>query len=305
MSVLRDALLAGSHSQFLRETAPKLPFVRRSVSRFLPGEEIEDAMRASVELERSNLGVLLTRIGENVTEAKEANAVGDHYLELMSVMHQRLRLRPEVSVKLTQLGLDLGIALCMENLCRLIEAMPAEDLFWIDMESSEYVDVTLELYQRCKRRYPNVGVCLQAYLYRTEKDIAELAPLRPAIRLVKGAYKEPADVAYPKKADVDENFFHLARTMLRTPGMFPVMATHDTALIERIMTLSAEVGVPKEGLSFTFLYGIKKAEQLRLAREGWDSRVLVSYGKAWFPWFMRRLAERPANVWFVMKNLVG
>jgi proline dehydrogenase len=304
MSVMRDAFLAGSQSQFLRETAPKLPFVRRSVSRFLPGEEIDDAMRASVELERNNLRVLLTRIGENVTETKEANAVADHYLQLIGVMHQRLRLRPEVSVKLTQLGLDLGIGLCMDNLCRLIEAMPPDDLLWIDMESSDYADVTLELYQRAKRRYPNVGICLQAYLYRTEKDIVELAPLKPAIRLVKGAYKEPPDIAYPKKQDVDENFFQLARTMLKTPGIFPAIATHDTVLIDRIAKLSRELGIDKKALSYTFLYGIKKDEQLRLAREGWDSRVLVSYGKAWFPWFMRRLAERPANVWFVLRNLV-
>jgi len=304
MSVLRDALLAGSQNQFLRETAPKLPFVRRSVQRFLPGEEIEDAMRAGQQLEAQNLRVLLTRIGENVVDADAATEVTEHYLKLLSIMGERLHLQPEVSVKLTQLGLDLGVAVCFTNLCRLLEAAPARDLFWIDMESSDYVDVTLEIYKRAKRKYSNVGVCLQSYLHRTEKDIADLAPFEPAIRLVKGAYKEAPEVAFPDKQDVDENFFQLMRMLFRTPGAYAVAATHDGILIKRICRLSQEMGLDKRAFSFAMLYGIQRAEQLRLAREGWDSRVLVSYGKAWFPWFMRRLAERPANIWFVIKNLI-
>ncbi|MBI3681662.1 MAG: proline dehydrogenase family protein [Acidobacteria bacterium] len=303
MSLARDLLLAGAQSRFLRETAPKLPFVRRTVARFLPGEEIPDAIAAAKALEAQNMRVVFTRLGENITQAAEADAVAAHYLALFDAMDE-LQRRPEISVKLTQLGLDLSVAQCMENLSRLIERAGCESIVWIDMESSEYVDVTLELFKRCKRKYPNVGLCLQAYLYRTAKDIEELAPLEPAIRLVKGAYKEPPALAFPKKADVDENFFHLAGRLFRTPKATVVVATHDTALIRRIEKLSAELGRDQRSFCFTMLYGIQRREQLRLAEQGWDSRVLIAYGSYWFPWFMRRLAERPANVWFLVKNLL-
>lgn len=302
MSVFRDALLAGSQNQFLRETAPKLPFVRRTVARFMPGEDIPDALRAAAELERANIRVLFTKLGENVADAQAAREVTAHYERLLDEMAV-LRLEPEISVKLTHLGLDLSVSDCFDNLNRLIERA-APGRVWVDIESSEYVDITLEIYKRAKRLHPNAGLCLQAYLYRTAKDLEDLAPLEPAIRLVKGAYKEPANVAYPAKADVDENFFRLTRQLFGMKKAYTVVATHDRDLIARICRLSGELGLDKRSFCFTMLYGIQRAEQLRLAAEGWDSRVLIAYGSYWFPWFMRRLAERPANVWFLLKNLV-
>jgi proline dehydrogenase len=213
----------------------------------------------------------------------------------------------EVSVKLTQLGLDLDKELCYSNLRKIIERAGRGSVVWIDMEASNYVDVTLELYRRARLAYPNVGVCLQAYLYRTKSDLAALMPLGPAIRLVKGAYNEPPDRAFPRKRDVDDNFLALTQQLLgddaRGAGVRAAIATHDRKLIRRIIDFTESKRLPKNGFEFQMLYGIQRAEQHRLAREGWRSIVLVAYGSYWFPWFMRRLAERPANVFFVLRNV--
>jgi proline dehydrogenase len=212
----------------------------------------------------------------------------------------------EVSVKLTQLGLDLDREFCYSNLVTLIEHTPAEKTLWIDIEQSPYVDATLELYRLARKAYANVGVCVQAYLYRTEKDMDSLISIGGAVRLVKGAYNEPAEIAFPRKKDVDENYFHLAQRLLspesRKMRVRAAMATHDRALIEKIAEWSASQGIPKAQLEFQMLYGIQRSEQLRLVREGYRCNVLISYGSFWFPWFMRRLAERPANVLFLARN---
>jgi proline dehydrogenase len=177
------------------------------------------------------------------------------------------------------------------------------------MEASSYVDATLGLYRRARLAYPNVGVCLQAYLYRTADDLAALLPLGPAIRLVKGAYNEPPDRAFPRKRDVDENFFALAQQLLsdyaRRAGVHAAIATHDRKLIGRVIGFAESNRIPRDRFEFQMLYGIQRAEQYRLAREGWRSIVLIAYGSYWFPWFMRRLAERPANVLFVARNLLS
>ncbi len=225
-------------------------------------------------------------------------------------MIQRVRgqgLGTELSVKLTQLGLDLGSELCYGNLRRIIESEDPRKVVWIDMEASNYVEATLDLYRRARRNYPNVGICLQAYLYRTASDLATLMPLGPAIRLVKGAYKEPPDCAFPRKKDIDENFFALAQELVsekaRQAGVRAAIATHDLRLIARIIEFAGSRRMGKEAFEFQMLYGIKRAEQLRLANEGWRSIVLVAYGNYWFPWYMRRLAERPANLWFLVRNV--
>ena len=174
------------------------------------------------------------------------------------------------------------------------------------MEQSPYVDVTLELFRRARKSHANVGVCLQAYLFRTEKDLDSLIPMGAAIRLVKGAYNEPAEIAYPVKKDVDENFLHLAQRLLspeaRRARVRAVLATHDRALIAKIIEWTASQGVPKDKVEFQMLYGIQRAEQIRLAQAGYPSGVLVAYGTFWYPWFMRRLAERPANVLFLARH---
>ncbi len=306
MSVTRSILLVASQNQWLRERAPRYWFVRRTVSRFMPGEELEDALAAARMLQQQNLGTVFTHLGENVTAEAEADQTARHYLEVLDRI-RALGLPAEISVKLTQLGLELGAARCYTNLKTLMEHADPESIVWIDMESSRYVDATLELFRRARATYENVGVCLQAYLYRTPNDLASLVPLGPAIRLVKGAYKESSDVAFPRKKDVDENFFALTQQLLspeaRRAGVRAALATHDHNLIRRIEAFAASIGLSKRCFEFQMLFGIQRSEQLRLARDGYRSRVLISYGSHWFPWFMRRLAERPANLAFVARNL--
>ena len=304
--MIRSLLLSASQSAWLRRRVPRYDFVRRAVSRFMPGEELEDALAAAQALEEKGLGTVFTQLGENITEAAAAVGVVDHYLGVLDRIRERA-LRTEVSVKLTQLGLDPGPGVCYTHLNRIIQHAGGDSVVWIDMESSPYVEVTLELYRRARRAFPNVGVCLQAYLYRTAGDLASLLSLGPAIRLVKGAYREPPDVAYPVKRDVDDNFFALCGMLLgkeaRRAGARAAIATHDLRLIRRVQDLATSKGLAKDSLEFQMLYGIQRAEQLRLAREGWRSRVLIAYGSYWFPWYMRRLAERPANLLFVARNL--
>lgn len=303
--MLRRSLLKASQSQWLRERAPRYGFMRRTVTRFMPGEDVSDALAASRRLAETGIATVLTHLGENIADRAEAETVTQHYLDLIGRIRSAV-LPTEISVKLTQLGLDLDREFCYSNLDKLIENTPAEKTLWIDMEQSPYVDATLELYRRVRKAHRNVGVCLQAYLYRTEKDLDTLIPLGASLRLVKGAYNEPAELAFPKKNDVDENYFHLTQRLLspeaRRAGVRAAIATHDRTLIRRLTTWAAAQGIPNTQLEFQMLYGIQRAEQLRLAKEGYRSAVLISYGSFWFPWFMRRLAERPANVLFLARN---
>lgn len=306
MGLMRSFFLACSQSKSLRERATRYGFVRRAVSRFMPGESVSDALAAAVTLRDQSIGTVFTLLGENISDSAEAGRVTDHYVDVLRRIRE-MGLGTEVSVKLTQLGLDLGPDLCYANVKKIIEAAGSESVVWLDMEASNYVDATLELYRRARHDFPNVGVCLQAYLYRTADDVAGLIPLGPAIRLVKGAYKEPPKIAFPHKKDVDENYFAIAKQMLsedaRSRGMRAAFATHDCKLIRRIVEYAEALKLGKDGFEFQMLYGIQREEQNRLAREGWKSIVLVSYGSYWFPWYMRRLAERPANIWFVVRNL--
>ncbi|HXQ27319.1 MAG TPA: proline dehydrogenase family protein [Candidatus Acidoferrales bacterium] len=305
MNLLRNAFLMASESRWLRERAPRFGFIRRAADRFLPGESADAALAAARRLADNGIATLLTHLGENVRDRAEAESVTAGYLDLL----ERTRaagLAAEISVKLTQLGLDVDHELCFANLSKLIERS-AEKTVWIDMEQSQYVDATLELHRRARTEHSNTGVCVQAYLHRAEKDVEALISLGAAVRIVKGAYNEPPGIAFSKKADVDENFFRLSQRLLspgaRRAGVRAVIATHDRKLIARIVGWAAAQGIAKSEIEFAMLYGIQRAEQLRLAREGYRSCVLVSYGSYWFPWFMRRLAERPANVLFLIRNL--
>jgi proline dehydrogenase len=296
-----------STNAWLRERATKTAFVRRSVSAFMPGEELEDAMRAAAVQERQGSGTIFTKLGENVTRPEEAEDVTRHYLDAMDKV-RAAGLRAQMSIKPTQLGLDLDKAMCERNLLRLVDHAGARGNFvWIDMESSPYVDPTIELFRRARARSPLVGIALQAYLFRTEQDIEALLPLGSAIRLVKGAYLEPATIAFPKKADVDENFFKLSCRLLsddaQKAGCLLHIATHDGALTDRLGRVIAERQVPTTAYEHAMLYGIQRPLQQRLLRAGKPLRVLIAYGEYWFPWYMRRLAERPANVGFVIKNI--
>jgi proline dehydrogenase len=306
---MREALLAGSRSTWLRERATRYRFVRRSVSRFMPGETLDEALAAARPLNGQGVGAVVTRLGENLTGAGEAESVTSHYLDALDRIREG-RFDVQISVKPTQLGLDLDAELCYRNLRQITgRAQAAGNTVWIDMESSAYVDRTLALYRRVAAEFGNLGVCLQAYLYRTRDDLDALLPRGPAIRLVKGAYSEPASLAFPRKADVDRNFFALASrtlaTQARKRGTRLAIGTHDQALIGRLQQVIRETGAPAGTYEFEMLFGIQRAAQARLAEEGWPLRVLISYGEYWFPWYVRRLAERPANVLFVAKSLFG
>jgi len=274
----------------------------------MPGETMDDAFRATRELMQRRIGTVLTLLGENVTEPAESVAVVEHYQRVLKAVVER-RYDAEISVKPTQLGLDLGAELAEANLRAILNtASQAGTMVWIDMESSAYVDATLELYRAVRGEFEGVGLCLQAYLYRTEGDLKGLLPLRPAIRLVKGAYREAADVAFPRKRDVDEQYARLGVILLdavRDDGIRVAFGTHDMRLVERLRAAAAERGLSRGDLEVQMLYGIGTTHQERLAREGHTVRVLISYGEAWFPWYMRRLAERPANLWFVVRNVFG
>lgn len=307
MSIARRVLLAASTNVWIREHATKAAFVRRSVSTFMPGERIEDAMAAASLQQPNGIGTIFTRLGENLTRVEDAEEVTRHYLDVLDKI-SAAGLDAQISVKPTQLGLDLDKEICFRNLQRLVDrAAERQNFVWIDMESSPYVDPTLDLFRRTRMRSPLIGLALQAYLFRTAQDVESLLPLGAAIRLVKGAYLEPATIAYPRKADVDENFYTLSCRMLsdeaQRMGTLLHIATHDPVLVDRLNTFITEHGVPTTAYEYSMLYGIQRPLQLRLAKQGRRIRVLIAYGEYWFAWYMRRLAERPANVWFVIKNL--
>jgi proline dehydrogenase len=304
---LRGLLLAGSENAWLRDQAQRRRFVRRAVSRFMPGEDLEDALAASSALAASGLPVILTHLGENVTEVSEARAVLDHYLVVLDRLSRR-ELDVEISVKLTQLGLDLGAGVARDHVLQIVDAAAGRGVrIWIDMEGSATTQRTLDLFHEVRARHANVGVAIQAYLRRTPADVDALVAAGSTVRLVKGAYREPASIALESKREVDAAFLSLARRMLapdaRERGVRLVAGTHDPAMIQGVLDHAVASGAGREHYEIAMLYGIRRDEQLRLARSGQPVRVLISYGASWFPWYMRRLAERPANMLFVLRSL--
>ena len=307
MGLTRKVLLWASTNAWMRERAMRTAFIRRSVSKFMPGEKIEDAIAAAKLLKPQGLNTILTRLGENITHLKEADDVRDHYLKVIELV-RAAGIDAQISVKPTQLGYDQDPELCVRYCLLLMgQCEAAKTFFWLDMESSPYVEGTITLYKRLREKSPNVGIAIQAYLFRTEKDVEELVKLGSAVRLVKGAYLEPAAIAFPKKSDVDENYFKLASRLLQPdadrPGALLHIASHDIALQERLQEVIADRKIPTSRYEFAMLFGIQTGQQQRLAKSGVRTRCLISYGEYWFPWYMRRLGERPANIWFVVKNM--
>ena len=307
MSLMRKGLLWASTNKWMREKAMRTRFVRRSVVKFMPGEKVEDAIEAAKALRPHNLTTILTRLGENITHIGEADDVTTHYLLVLDLI-KKASLDSQISVKPSQLGYDQNPDVAFQHCMTLLKKSEAMGhIMWLDMESSPYVDGTLKLFKRLREQSDKIGVAIQAYLYRTEKDIEELVKLGSAIRLVKGAYLEPANVAFPKKADVDANYFKLASRLLQDdamrPGALLHIATHDIPLQQRLQEVIAQRKVPISRYEFAMLYGIQTARQQELGKARIPARCLISYGEYWFPWYMRRLAERPANVWFVAKNM--
>ena len=309
MSIARNLLLAAATNHWLRERAMKVSFVRSSVSHFMPGERLEDALAAATTLQAQGVASMVTKLGENVGHAQDAVETTVHYLDAINRI-TAAGLNAQVSVKPTQLGLDVDRVLCLSNLERLVDrATELQNLVWIDMESSGYVDRTIELYGRLRERSPRVGLALQAYLYRTAADLDSLVRLGATIRLVKGAYLEPPGVAFHRKTAVDERYFAIACRLLDDDalraGSRLQIATHDRRLIGRLSSFIAARGLPSGCYEYAMLYGIQRPLQQRLAQSGAALRVLISYGEQWFPWYMRRLAESPANVGFVLRHLVS
>lgn len=308
--MLRSALLWASTNPAIANRLPRYAFARRAVQRFMPGEHVDDALHACELLRVTEIPTVITRLGENVTTNAEAEDVTTHYLDVQRTI-AGAGLNTHISVKPTQLGLDFNEEQCRINLSRLVQhARDLNNVVWIDMESSPYVDRTIDLFMRVREENPNLGICLQAYLHRTPEDLEKLLRVTTAIRLVKGAYREPPTVALPNKAAVDAAYVQLASRLLeevasgREVGSPPALATHDLNITRRIATIAHGLGIPRDSCELQMLYGIQREAQARLALEGYRVRVLISYGSAWFPWYMRRLAERPANVWFLVKNIM-
>jgi proline dehydrogenase len=304
---MRALFLAASESRWLREHGVRARFVRRAVSKFMPGETFDDMLAAAATLPQQGIHSVFTRLGENVLDLSEAQAVADHYVAGIDRVKQ-LGLSCEPSVKPTQLGLDIDRDKARDHLFTIAaRAQQAGSYLWIDMEQSPYVDVTLQLTEELRAAFPAVGVCLQAYLHRTAEDLRRMLRVGAGVRLVKGAYREPPAVALPAKHDVDANYVSLGRAMLddraRNGSSRIVFGTHDTRIIAELTQHARSTRVAQGGYEFHMLYGIQRGEQQRLAAAREHVRVLIAYGSYWFPWYMRRLAERPANVWFVVRSV--
>jgi proline dehydrogenase len=272
--------------------------------RFIAGETLEEALEASRDLNGQGRAISLNHLGENVSTQEEARKVRDGYIEMLRALESQ-RITGNISIKLTQLGLDLGRDFCEQmtgEICAAAREIGRD--IEIDMEGSAYTGVTLDIFEATRRRFDNAGLAIQAYLHRTEKDIERLRPLAPKLRLVKGAYREPANVAIQKKSDVDKNYCLLIDRLL-SGGYFPAIATHDPAMLDYARGRIRSNGIGADRYEFQMIYGIRRDLQQQMRNEGHALRIYVPYGTEWCPYFMRRLSERPANCWFVLRNLVA
>jgi len=304
---MRRVFLWAARNRWLKERLPRYRFMRRAVRRFMPGETLADALAAALPLQPAGITSMYTRLGENLEHVAEAEEVAAHYIDVIDKI-VAAGITGEVSVKPTQLGLDLDPELCLGHLVRIAEHAAAAGMFlWIDMEGSAYCEATIKLYERLHAVQPNTGICLQSYLKRTAADVERLRPLDPAIRLVKGAYDEPDSIAYKDRRQIDSNFVGLAVAFLLDGRGRPVrlgLGTHDVALIEQIAEQVHAAGIGRDAFEVEMLYGIRTDQQYRLAKAGYRVCALIAYGEYWYPWYMRRLAERPANVWFALRQLL-
>lgn len=269
--------------------------------RFVAGDNIQDAVECVRELNRNGMVAMLNYLGEYVFSEEAAAEATNNCIKTLDAIHQT-GIEANLSVKITSLGLDIDKNLCLSNLRKILDKAKGYGSFVrIEMEDSSHCQLTLDIYKELRKDYDNIGTVLQAYLYRTEKDIMDLNQYKANLRLVKGAYKEPANIAYPKKSDVDESYRNMIKTHLLN-GNYAGIATHDGEMIEEILQFIEEHHIPNEQFEFQMLYGIRSDLQKQLAHKGYKVRVYVPYGIDWFGYFMRRLAERPENVSFVLKN---
>lgn len=306
---MRAMLFKLSQNHTMQSAFSRYRFAQRAARRFIAGERLEEAISVIRGLNAKNILATLDHLGENTTNEREAIAAANEYLKILDAIAQT-RVQSEISLKLTQMGLDISDVLCLENMRRILErARMHQNFVCIDMESSAYTDRTLTIYERLRRDgCDNVGIVIQSYLRRSERDIERLIQWGAKVRLCKGAYQELPSIAFPAKRDVDANYLKLLEKLFspraQEKGVYPAIATHDEKLIRWAIHYVEEHEIPRDRFEFQMLYGIRRDLQLKLAQEGYRVRVYVSYGTHWYPYFMRRLAERPANVLFLVKNLV-
>ena len=303
MSVLKEPILKLSQSKGMKGFVSTNPIGRTAARRFVAGESLADAIKACRELNAKKIHVSLDMLGESVSEAAQANAVADEYLHLLDAI-AAAGVDANVSVKLTSLGQDIDEDLMLRNIRAVLERARAHhDTFVrLDMEGSDYTQRTLDTHHTLwDGGYRNVGVVLQSYLFRTEKDVEDAITNGVRVRLCKGAYLEPATVAYAEKADVDANYIRCMERLM-TDGNYPGLATHDEKIITHAIRYANEKGITPERFEFQMLYGVRRDLQNKLVADGWNVRAYVPYGTEWYPYLMRRMAERPANLFFIASN---
>ncbi len=300
--MLKDTLLQLSQSQRMREFVTQNRVTRGASRRFVAGETVEEAVQATQILNQRGIEVALDLLGENVNDEEQARAALQDYRHAVDLIG-KLRVGANISIKLTALGLDISPELCEKNLKILLEYAQQYKVFvCIDMEGSDYTQRTVDMTLRMHEQFEHVGTVIQSYLYRSRKDLEQLLLQGVRVRLVKGAYKEPSNLAFPQKQDVDQNYVQLMM-MLLSRGNYPAIATHDEAIIDATCKYARTHGISKDAFEFQMLYGIRRDLQEKLVQQGYHMRVYVPYGSQWYPYLMRRMAERPANLIFVMSNL--
>jgi proline dehydrogenase len=301
--VTKSLLLYLSSNEGFKNFLTRFESFNNVTHRFVAGERLEDAVEAIRLLNQKKIAASFDHLGESISSEAETRAEVSEYLRVLDAINES-RLDSNVSVKLTQLGLDIDKDLCHENTRAIVEAAARyQNFVRIDMEDSSKTDATIDIFKRLRREFLNVGIVIQSYLYRSEKDVEDLLNIGARIRLCKGAYKEPESVAFQKKRDVDASYVKLMK-MLLASGIFHGIATHDENMIAEAKRFATRRGVAPGQFEFQMLYGIRRDLQERLIGEGYRMRVYVPYGEYWYPYFMRRLAERPANVWFILKNMI-
>jgi proline dehydrogenase len=303
--ITRSALIYLSRQEGLKDFATRFRPFKKLTTRFVAGETIDEAIPFIREINAEGGSASFDHLNEAVANASEANEEVAEYLHILALIDET-GIRSNVSIKLTQFGLALDPEVAYRNARRIVEESQRRGNFVrVDMEDSQVTQVTIDIFKRLREEFgiDDVGIVLQSYLRRTYEDAQQLVKLPARIRICKGAYNEPPEVAFPDKKDVDANYVKVMQLLLSS-GVYHGIATHDPRMIEATINFSAREGIGKEAFEFQMLYGVRRDLQRQLARDGYNMRVYVPYGKHWYPYFMRRLAERPANIWFVLKNLL-
>jgi len=305
--MMRSVLLALSAKPGIGRAMDRLPLTRRLVRRFVAGTRLEDALAVIERVEAAGPYAAITYLGENVRTESEARAAADTYLEILDQLKRR-NLRCVPSLKLTHMGLDVSAVACIHNMRRILaKAQEQGTRVWIDMEQTAYTDRTLEIYAELRGEFSAAACVIQAYLHRSEADVRRLIPMGATVRLCKGAYREPPHLAFPSKAEVDRNYERLMDLLLsreaQAAGVYPGFATHDERLIARAAARAKALGVQRDRFEIQMLYGIRGDLHPSVRERGMALRLLIPYGEEWYGYFMRRLAERPANLLFLLRNL--